>query len=164
MWRNLGRWDSLAAFGLAALFVVLCVQSTEGLIDTTAVLGVAVALGVGISVGAAVAARWLTDATKGDSYGELLRAMDPAAHGMLTPPVMVALAGLGTSIGAGILLVIKAQLSRTELCWAYGLEVFLAAYAVFAMADLVLINLRHQARQSRMRGLEEKERRRRESN
>ncbi len=161
MVRNLTRWDFLASLGFGALFLAFALSSDRPLSEAAIPVAAAIPFGIALATGAAVAGNRLVDSTKDDTYGEVLRAVDPSGERAQRPYLIVSATGIACAAMGALLLIAGDELGRSVAAWAYGLEVVLGSYALLGFLDLLLLNFRHHSRQSRLRALRERDERRR---
>ena len=158
--QHLKRWDFIGSLVIAIGFLAAVFASDRPLDEAAGPLTAAITLGVALALGAAVASRWLGDSSKDETYGEVLRAIDPQGRRAQQPFMIVVAVGVVTSLWGGVLLMAEGEFPRTLAGWFYALEVLLAAYGLLAMLDVLLLGFRHQRRQSALRALRESEQRR----
>lgn len=157
----LGNWDAGAALAVGGLLLWFLLTSDRPLEDVSGYLGGAIAYGVGVAGAAIVAGRWVSDRVKDSTYGEVIRRVDPEELNLQRPAHIVAGAGLATSLAALLLLLAFGEMGRTVTAVAYSVLVFLTAYSLFGLADLLRQNRRHLARMSALQATREQEERRR---
>jgi hypothetical protein len=158
--RHLTRWDFLLSLGFSAAFLIFVFSSDRPLSEANVPVTAAIPFGVALAVAATVAGNRLADGTKDDTYGEVLRSLDPKGAGTQRPYLIISVVGVACAALGSILLVTGDELSRSIAAWAYAVEVFLASYALFGFLDLLLLGSRHHSRQSQLRALRERENRR----
>lgn len=161
MVRNLTRWDFLLSIGLSVAFLGFVLSSDRPLSQANVPVAVAIPFGIALATGAAIAGNRLADGTKDDTYGEVLRAVDPDGKRTQRPYLIVSVTGILCAASGAFLLITGDELGRTLAAWAYSVEVFLASWALFGFLDLLLLGSRHHSRQSKLRALRERDDRQR---
>jgi hypothetical protein len=163
-WRRIGRslvhWDAIVSVLLGVLFFVLVATSDAPLEDASSLIIAAMSLGGTVAFGSLVAGRWISDRMKDDTYGEVVRKIDPDESRAQLPFFMVAWAGLFLMIAAILTLLTKGQIGRSVTTFCYSILVTLVSYNVLGLLDLVALSRRHLRRQATLRALREEEQRR----
>jgi hypothetical protein len=98
---------------------------------------------------------------KDTAYGEILRVVDAGETQVQRPTYIVAAAGLLTSLLGLVLVLSYDEFDHTVTGIAYGALVFLAAYDIFGLADLIRQSRRHLVRMSKLQATREQDERRR---
>lgn len=91
------RWDFLLSLGLSATFLGFVLSSDRPLSEADLPIAAAIPFGIALATGAAVAGNRLADGTKDDTYGAVLRTVDPSSQRTQRPYLIVSVTGVACS-------------------------------------------------------------------
>lgn len=151
------NWDAALAVAACATFWIFAGLSDRPLEPAGPAIFASIALGSTIGIGSHVAARWIDDRLAKDEYGELIDAIDPDQSRLQRPYLIMAYAGLTTSILGIILAVTLNEFPRFASVFLYGILLGLALYCILGTMTLVGITRRHQRRAGMLRSIKEQE-------
>ncbi len=155
------NWDAALALAACVAFWFFAGTSDRQLEPASTGIFGAIALGSTIGIGSLVGARWIDDRISKDEYRAVIHAIDPDQSRLQRPYLIMAFAGLVTSLLGIFLAITLDEFPRAASVFLYGVLVGLACYCLFGTMTLAIITKRHQRRAGILNAIKEHEARER---
>lgn len=151
---TMGHWDLWVAVIGAVLFLVgvLVAGDFRG---SQPMLIAGVPTNLTIAIAAWLGGRWVADRLRSETYGEVVRLLDPAEEAASLPYHVVSVVAVVAALTCGVAAALFDEVATVLRATLHGGALLLTLWSVLGLASLVTLTFRHQRRIAEIQSLQE---------